>query len=695
MRVERDGGGGNRTPNSALQRPRVPVSTTPPRPRILGVAVAVVVAALSTAAPAGAVTYCVSNAGMGPSNCPLGADTTKTFAQAITAAQASTTLADTILLAPGTYTNQGGHDFDFDSGNGGAPNASNGLTIQGAGPALTTIAQSAGHASSNVITFSQTTATADQQVSDLTISMPPGFSGSGIFDPTGVHDVNFIAQGAMSGIALRLSNRGTYDDMNIALPLTGGASALSQPNVSVTIADSTITADHTTSNFNASEDVFRNLRIHAGTSGLVMNLSNSGVSNAATIDNVQLKIDNGGTAIGATATTGPARLNVTNTTVFGSTDQSGTGISAATTGGNPATVNVDNSIVADFQYVFSATPNAGTATVNVGHSVMYANGFFVGGAGATVNVDPTVKIGPPLLVASGGLLYPSYRSPAIDIGDPAKTNLQTDLAGQPRPIDGNGDGDALPDAGAIEYQHRPPVVTAAAAPPFAPGSPIAFTGTATDPDPGDGVTSQWSFSDNSTNTALSSSHTFSAPGPFTATLTATDSSGLTGQAQVTGTIASASAKPPADKTKPVIKSVRFDPATFRASPKADTATAAAAKPKRPPISSKLRVTLSEAASAAVVIDAKRAGRLTKAHGKTSCKPRSAANAKAKAKACTYYSTRAKLKRAHLAHGANAITFTGRFAGHALAPGAYRAMVTPTDPAGNVGAAVSAAFTISR
>ena len=28
-----DGGGGNRTPNSALQRPRVPVSTTPPSRR--------------------------------------------------------------------------------------------------------------------------------------------------------------------------------------------------------------------------------------------------------------------------------------------------------------------------------------------------------------------------------------------------------------------------------------------------------------------------------------------------------------------------------------------------------------------------------------------------------------------------------------------------------------------------------------
>jgi len=654
--------------------------------------VVVALAALGFAAPAGAVTYCVSNAGMGPSNCPLGADTTKTFAQAIAAAQASTTLADTILLAPGTYTNQTGHDFDFDSGNGGAPNALNDLTIQGAGPTLTTIAQSAGHASSNVITFSQSSTAADQEVDDLTVSMPPGFSAVGMFDPSGVHNVNFVAQGAMSGTALRMANRGTFDHMNIALPLTGGASALSQPNVSVTVADSTITADHTTSNFNASEDVFRNLRIHAGTSGLVMTLSSSGVSGVATIDNVQLVIDNGGTAIGATASTGPARLNITNTTVAGSTEQGGIGIAAATTGANPATVNVRNSIVAHFQYVFSATPAAGTATVNVAHSVMYANGFFVGGPGATVNIDPTVQIAIPRLVSSGGLLYPAYNSPAIDIGDPALTNLSTDLAGQGRPVDGNGDGDALPDAGAIEYQRRPPVVTAAAAPPFVVSSPIAFTGTATDPDPGDVATPQWGFSDGSTASALSPSHTFSALGPFTATLTATDSSGLTAQAQVTGTIDTG--KPPPDKTKPVVKNVRFDPATFRASPKANTATTAAAKkPKRPPVGSKLRFTLSETASAVIVIDAKRQGRITKSGTKKLCKAKSASNAKGKA--CTYYTTRAKLKRAHLGAGAGSIAFTGRIAGKALAPGAYRATFTPTDPAGNVGAPVSAAFTVSR
>src|SRR5262249_4709151 len=131
------------------------------------------------------------------------------------------------------------HDFDFDSGNGGAPNALNDLTIQGAGPTLTTIAQSAGHASSNVITFSQSSTAADQEVDDLTVSMPPGFSAVGMFDPSGVHNVNFVAQGAMSGTALRMANRGTFDHMNIALPLTGGASALSQPNVSGTVAGTT------------------------------------------------------------------------------------------------------------------------------------------------------------------------------------------------------------------------------------------------------------------------------------------------------------------------------------------------------------------------------------------------------------------------------------------------------------------------
>ena len=149
-------------------------------------------------------------------------------------------------------------------------------------------------------------------------------------------------------------------------------------------------------------------------------------------------------------------------------------------------------------------------------------------------------------------------------------------------------GTAPPDAGVIEYQRRPPTATATAVGPFVLGTPTAFQGTADDLDPGDSVTTAWAFSDGTAATALAPAHTFDLAGPFTATLTATDSAGLTATAQATGTIAprppatSTSTlpvtPPPTDTTKPVVSGARFDPKTFRAS-SANTATSAAAKKK--------------------------------------------------------------------------------------------------------------------
>jgi PKD repeat protein len=74
---------------------------------------------------------------------------------------------------------------------------------------------------------------------------------------------------------------------------------------------------------------------------------------------------------------------------------------------------------------------------------------------------------------------------------------------------------------------------------FAFGSPtsgiepltVQFTGFAEDPQGGD-VTVEWDFGDGATSGELSPEHTYSVPGSYTATLTATDSDGETGSASV-------------------------------------------------------------------------------------------------------------------------------------------------------------------
>jgi hypothetical protein len=518
-----------------------------------------------------------------------------------------------------------------------------------------------------------------------------------------------IAQGATTGIALRLSNRGSFDHMDVELPLTGGGSAFYQPNISVTIADSTIVADQLMApGANASDDILRNLRMHAGSTGFQVTLNNAGASDAMTLDNVQIQIDSMSPALAIFAGSAAARVNASHVTITGNGSATSQGVLASTSSSPSSTINLANSIITNVGHPLVVSHSLGVATINVTNSVLSNNAFVNSGgtgSGAT-NTSASVAIADPHLVDVGGLLYPRFDSPAIDRGDPAKTTVTTDLVGQPRAVDGNGDGTAPPDAGVIEYQRRPPTATATAVGPFVLGTPTAFQGTADDLDPGDSVTTAWAFSDGTAATALAPAHTFDLAGPFTATLTATDSAGLTATAQATGTIAprppatSTSTlpvtPPPTDTTKPVVSGARFDPKTFRAS-SANTATSAAAKKKkkakRPPAGSKLRLSLSEAASATITVAARHSGRLTESGKTSTCRAKSKANRKGRS--CTYYTTKATLKRAGLAQGANAIAFTGRIGNHALAAGAYRGTITPKDAAGNTGTAVAATFTIAH
>ena len=77
-----------------------------------------------------------------------------------------------------------------------------------------------------------------------------------------------------------------------------------------------------------------------------------------------------------------------------------------------------------------------------------------------------------------------------------------------------------------------PQVFASASPAsgFAPLT-VQFTGFAEDPQ-GDELTIEWDFGDGATSNELSPEHTYTEPGSYTATLTATDGDGETGTASV-------------------------------------------------------------------------------------------------------------------------------------------------------------------
>lgn len=115
----------------------------------------------------------------------------------------------------------------------------------------------------------------------------------------------------------------------------------------------------------------------------------------------------------------------------------------------------------------------------------------------------------------------------IDRGSPVPPTSETDFRGLPRLRDGNADGTSIADIGAFEYQRVPPSPAfsfAPAAPLF--GDVVSFDGSATADVDGDPLSLAWTLGDGSAASGASASRIYALPGTYQATLTATDTTGL-------------------------------------------------------------------------------------------------------------------------------------------------------------------------
>ena len=101
-----------------------------------------------------------------------------------------------------------------------------------------------------------------------------------------------------------------------------------------------------------------------------------------------------------------------------------------------------------------------------------------------------------------------------------------DMNGLARPIDGNGDGSAILDRGALEYARQPPTRQRGGQRDAAASSAAyrASRAQGTDPDD-DPLTYAWVFDDGATATGAMVNHQFATLGFHTATVTATDPTG--------------------------------------------------------------------------------------------------------------------------------------------------------------------------
>lgn len=169
--------------------------------------------------------------------------------------------------------------------------------------------------------------------------------------------------------------------------------------------------------------------------------------------------------------------------------------------------------------------------------------------GSVASLSPDLKLSLSLVDASGLVLATSPASASMG------ATLSTSVAGGTYYIvvDGVGTGDALTaytDYGSIGrfglsgswaasgVTNLPPVASTAGTTPTSGTAPLAvsFVGTASS-DP-DGIVSGylWNFGDGTTSTLGNVSHTYSAAGTYTATLTVTDNAGATATASIVITV---------------------------------------------------------------------------------------------------------------------------------------------------------------
>lgn len=318
--------------------------------------------------------------------------------------------------------------------------------------------------------------------------------------------------------------------------------------------------------------------------------------------------------------------------------------------------------------------------------------------GQNQNVDPK-------FIAQGANppdYHLAYNSPLIDkgmtsveSGPPAESTQDAD--GNPRAVDGNGDGTVATDIGAYEYQHRPPVVTAGATPSSAQiATPFTFTASATDPDPGDAVTVTWTFDDGATGSGDNVTHAFSTAGTHTATATATDPTGLTTVATVTVTVATPTgATGPTGPTgptakPPILSHLKLAPTAFRA---ATSGGSIAHAKKRKKTGTTISYADTQAADTTFIVYRAVPGIK---RGRSCVKPRQGSHSRIRrSKRCTLF---VRVQGGFLHRdvvGANRFHFTGRVNGKALSPGNYRLNAEAENSALLVGNLLEKQFRIIR
>jgi len=447
--------------------------------RVSLVVAAVSVVSLFTASAASANTYCAVTSGSLP-------DCTQTFTGSTTSVQAALNAAatnagpDKVAIGSGTFTSTANTALVYNPAAAG-----NDVEIAGQGPSTilsptTTIGYT--------FLLAGTGATSDS-MHDLTVTIAPG-SNSGTDGivvtqsaAADIHDVT-IAQGAANGstIGVQLNQGSKLRKSTVSLPLIGtnafstyGVISTSTAGAGIpVVSDSTITADIGAS---AGQGVagLERLLVERNRINASIGVTTAQSGDVAVRDTlIKLLADTANPTFSSVGlypdiflsgnTT--ATIDAKNVTIVGGSSPNDIGVwsIASSSGGPIVDASLSSSIITDVETSLKRTGAEGVATLEIEYSAfdpatISSTNPPPGGSGILTQGPGNVNVSPGFVNAAGGDFALASSSPLIDAGDPAALGGDeptTDLAGNPRVVDGNGDGTARRDIGAFEYQPSAP-----------------------------------------------------------------------------------------------------------------------------------------------------------------------------------------------------------------------------------------------
>jgi hypothetical protein len=343
----------------------------------------------------------------------------------------------------------------------------------------------------------------------------------------------------------------------------------------------------------------------------------------------------------AAAGNGTTDIDAARVTAYGDGTGYGAWVVPNNGAGNNASISLDGSALDGFSTDIRLTESGGANASLTSEYSAYDSTKLSLDAG-TSHVQGTGKLNlagvdPGFADPGSGNLMLLHDSPLIDKGDPAYQPFLggLDVGLRTRVRDGDGNGAAVVDIGAHEYQHRAPKAVASAPAGGEIGQSLTFDGSASDDPDEEALTYSWSFDDGTQAVGAVVQKAFTTPGPHAGTLEVTDPAGLSDDVAATVTIAS---PPGSGAAATVLRNLKLVPGSFPVAAARRGARSAKAAGTR------IKFSLSQAARVTFTIHRARAkGRWAKV---------------------------GSFKR-DAASGANSLRWSGRVGKRALKPGRYR------------------------